>query len=85
MSRAVADSVDELSVIVVEFVDVSVVADGIVAVGIPTFLSRNRRLFGGNVSMSVVGFECFGFVVELLVLLSSPAPVLEHELASSLA
>jgi hypothetical protein len=49
----------------------------------PVFRSRNRRLFGGRKSISVDGFVCLIFTVELLVLLPSPAPVLEHELASS--
>jgi hypothetical protein len=33
--------------------------------------------------MSVVIFDCLTFAVELLVLLSSPIPILEHELTSS--
>jgi hypothetical protein len=71
-------SIDELSVIEVEFelLDAS-------GIDVLAFLSRNRRLFGGNESISVVGFVCLMFVVELLVLLPSPAPVLEHELTSS--
>ena len=40
--------------------------------------SLNRRLFGGNVSKSAI--DGLVTLVELLVLLPSPAPVLEHEL-----
>jgi hypothetical protein len=76
----------QLSITEVEFelVDASVINDGIDVDAIPVFLSRNRRLLGGNDSRSVFGLDCLLFIVELLVLLPSPAPVLEHELTSSL-
>jgi hypothetical protein len=79
ISRVVICSIDELS----ELVDGSVVNGGRNVFVNPTFLSRNRRLLGGKESISAVVFDCLVFIVELLVLLPSPAPVLEHELASS--
>lgn len=85
ISRADIFSAGELSAFDVEFelFDASFVIEGIDVFDIPAFRSRNRRLLGGNVSISEVIFDGLLLVIELLVLLASPAPVLEHELASS--
>ena len=85
ISREVIVSTDVLSGIEAEFelFDTSVVNDGTDTFVIPAFLSRNRCLLGGNESISAIEFDCLTFIVELLVLLPSPAPALEHELTSS--
>ena len=83
MSRGVTVSTGDLSVVEfeLEFIDGSAAVGGI---DMLAFFSRNRRLFGGKESISDVAFiDGFVFAVELLVLLPSPAPVLEQELASS--
>ena len=85
VSRFVIDIFDELFVIEVELLDVSIVDDGIDVFDIPGVLSRKRRLLGGKVVISLFIFDCLILIVELFVLLPSPMPVLdEHELTPSI-
>lgn len=86
ISRVGSESAGECSVteFEFEFAEVSVAGCGgaeVLEMAAPAFRSRTRRLLGGNESRSVL--VCLVAMVELLVLLPSPAPVLEQELASS--